>query len=96
MIRIAGACGERIDSPLGARRPFRAPHHTISPAALVGGGSPPRPGEVTRAHRGVLFLDELGEFRRDALEALRQPLEQGAVTIVARASRSITLPAGSR
>jgi magnesium chelatase family protein len=89
--RIAGACGERIDSPLEARRPFRAPHHTISSAALVGGGSSPRPGEITRAHRGVLFLDELGEFRRDALEALRQPMEEGELT-VSRAARSITLP----
>ena len=89
--RIAGACGERIEDPLAAARPFRAPHHTISGVALVGGGSPPRPGEVTRAHRGVLFLDELGEFRRDALESLRQPLEQGRIT-VARASRSLTLP----
>jgi len=89
--RIAGACGERIDSPLDAPRPFRSPHHTISSAALVGGGSPPRPGEVTRAHRGVLFLDELGEFRRDALEALRQPMEEGRVT-VSRAARSIRLP----
>ncbi len=89
--RIAGACGERIKSPLDVARPFRAPHHTISGVALVGGGSTPRPGEVTRAHRGVLFLDELGEFRRDALESLRQPLEQGWIT-VSRASRSITLP----
>jgi len=91
VMRIAGACGERIDSPLATARPFRAPHHTISSAALVGGGSPPRPGEVTRAHRGILFLDELGEFRRDALEALRQPMEEGEVTI-ARAARSISLP----
>jgi magnesium chelatase family protein len=89
--RIAGACGERISSPLAVARPFRAPHHTISGVALVGGGSAPRPGEVTRAHRGVLFLDELGEFRRDALESLRQPLEQGWIT-VSRASRSISLP----
>jgi magnesium chelatase family protein len=89
--RIAGACGERVEGPLAHRRPFRAPHHTVSVAALIGGGSPPRPGEVTRAHRGVLFLDELGEFRRDALESLRQPLEFGRVAI-ARATRSVTLP----
>jgi magnesium chelatase family protein len=89
--RIAGACGERVDDPLSVARPFRAPHHTISAPGLIGGGAPPRPGEATRAHRGVLFLDELGEFRRDALEALRQPMEEGAVT-VARARRSISLP----
>jgi magnesium chelatase family protein len=90
VIRIAGACGEH---PNGGRRsrPFRSPHHTASARALIGGGVPPRPGEVTRAHRGVLFLDELGEFRREALEALRQPLEEGSVTL-ARASRSISLP----
>jgi magnesium chelatase family protein len=63
--------------------PFRAPHHSISPAALVGGGGAvPRPGEVTRAHRGVLFMDEVTEFRRDALEALRQPLEEGRLAVV--------------
>jgi magnesium chelatase family protein len=87
--RIAGACGENGGPRV--RRPFRAPHHTISGRALVGGGSPPRPGEVTRAHRGVLFLDELGEFRRDALEALRVPLEDGAVTIT-RTSGTVALP----
>jgi magnesium chelatase family protein len=90
VIRIAGACGGATAAG-GPERPFRAPHHTVSARALIGGGSPPRPGEVTRAHRGVLFLDELGEFRRDALEALRQPLEEGTVSI-ARAQRTISLP----
>ncbi|MDP9188450.1 MAG: YifB family Mg chelatase-like AAA ATPase, partial [Actinomycetota bacterium] len=90
VIRIAGACGNGIATAV-PERPFRSPHHTVSARALIGGGSPPRPGEVTRAHRGVLFLDELGEFRRDALEALRQPLEEGTVTL-ARARRTISLP----
>ncbi len=90
LIRIAGACGQG-PLPVPVRRPFRAPHHTASARALIGGGAPVRPGEVTRAHRGVLFLDELGEFRRDALEALRQPLEQSSVTI-ARAAGALTLP----
>ncbi|MFN8161405.1 MAG: YifB family Mg chelatase-like AAA ATPase [Solirubrobacterales bacterium] len=79
LARIASACG-LLDRTAG-RRPFRAPHHTISVAGLVGGGNPPRPGEVTLAHGGVLFLDEIAEFRRDALEALRGPLEDRQVTI---------------
>jgi magnesium chelatase family protein len=74
------------------RRPFRAPHHTCSDVALVGGGSVPRPGELSLAHGGVLFLDELPEFSRRVLETLRQPLEQGVVHI-ARASRTTTFPA---
>jgi magnesium chelatase family protein len=72
-------------------RPFRAPHHTISAAGLVGGGNPPRPGEASLAHRGILFLDELSEFQRPTIEALRQPLEDGHVTIV-RGQRALVFP----
>lgn len=88
--RIRSASG-RGDEALDARPPFRAPHHTISPIGLVGGGMPPRAGELTLAHRGVLFLDEFGEFSRLALEALRQPLEDRAV-LLARGGRSTRMP----
>ena len=80
------------DHPVLTRRPFRSPHHTASAVALVGGGNHPKPGEITLSHRGVLFLDELPEFRRDVLEALRQPLEDGVIT-VSRAAASLDFPA---
>jgi magnesium chelatase family protein len=80
------------DTPLITRRPFRAPHHTISNAGLVGGGRQPRPGEISLSHRGVLFLDELPEFGQQTLEVLRQPLEDHVVTI-SRAQGSVTFPA---
>lgn len=83
---LAAGSGLLID------RPFRAPHHTISDVALVGGGSVPRPGEVSLAHHGVLFLDEMPEFDRRVLEALRQPIEEGRIT-VSRALRSVVFPA---
>ncbi len=91
--RIYSAVGRlRAGQPLMAKRPFRSPHHTISEAGLVGGGSTPTPGEISMAHNGVLFLDELPEFNRKTLEVLRQPLEDRVVTI-SRALSSTTFPA---
>jgi magnesium chelatase family protein len=89
--RIQSVVGLHHGGGLVRARPFRAPHHTVSPSGLVGGGSSPLPGEVTLAHHGVLFLDELSEFPRSSLEALRQPLEDGRVAIV-RGQRLVTFP----
>jgi magnesium chelatase family protein len=88
--RVHNVAGLHTGGLLGAR-PFRAPHHTISAAGLVGGGNPPRPGEASLANRGILFLDELSEFQRGAIESLRQPLEDGQVTIV-RGQRALIFP----
>jgi magnesium chelatase family protein len=92
--RIYSASGNKGDRPgLLWERPFRSPHHSASHAAIVGGGKNPKPGEVSLGHHGVLFMDEMPEFERNVLEALRQPLEDGVVT-VARVQASITFPAG--
>jgi len=91
--KIYSVCGLlSANAPLVQKRPFRAPHHTTSDAAIVGGGNPPHPGEITLAHRGILFLDEFPEFRRDTLEALRQPIEEGTISVL-RARHSLSLPA---
>src|SRR4029077_13043292 len=90
--RIHSVAGLYRGGGLLAERPFRAPHHTISPSGLVGGGAVPIPGEASLAHHGVLFLDELSEFPRSTLEALRQPLEDGRV-VIARAAHTVTFPA---
>lgn len=89
--RIHSVAGIAHETGLATRRPFRAPHHTVSPAGLVGGGRPPSPGEASLAHRGVLFLDELSEFSRPSLEALRQPIEDGEIVIV-RGQQALRFP----
>jgi magnesium chelatase family protein len=89
---VLSVAGQPVDPAHWRRRPFRAPHHTASAVALVGGGSQPRPGEISLAHNGVLFLDELPEFSRHVLDVLREPMESGSI-VIARAARQSTFPA---
>jgi magnesium chelatase family protein len=91
--QVYSAAGLAPDTGAVSLRPFRAPHHTVTEAGLIGGGLLPRPGEISLAHRGVLFLDELPEYKRGVLEGLRQPLEEGRVTIC-RLSGSVVFPCG--
>ena len=86
---ISGKLPEK--TPLITTRPFRSPHHTVSAVAITGGGANPKPGEICLAHRGVLFLDEFPEFRKDTIDAMRQPLEDGSFT-VSRANGTVTFP----
>ena len=89
---VQSVAGQLAGGTLSDRRPFRAPHHSASMPALVGGGMNARPGEVSLAHRGVLFLDELPEFQPQVLDSLRQPIETGEV-MIARANHRVTYPA---
>src|SRR5215212_6611137 len=89
---VQSVAGELAGGAISDRRPFRAPHHSASMAALVGGGLKVRPGEVSLAHNGVLFLDELPEFASSVIDSLRQPLESGE-TVIARANARVTFPA---
>src|SRR6185312_975618 len=92
VLSIHSAAGQTLSGPAQfGKRPVRSPHHTISDVGLLGGGSIPGPGEISLAHHGVLFLDELPEFKRSALEVLRQPLEDGDV-VISRAAGKVTLP----
>lgn len=93
LARVSSATAGVIDPAAPLVRPYRAPHHSISAAALIGGGSPPRAGELTKAHRGILFLDELAEFNRAALEGMREPIEEGRVRI-ARVGGAVEFPCG--
>lgn len=92
LTKIYSSCGLLEQGSILLQRPFRAPHHSSSETSLIGGGTPPKPGEITLSHRGVLFLDEFPEFHRDALESFRQPMEEGKITIQ-RAKYNVTLPA---